>query len=120
LAATPDLNAELAAKGLPPIQYGIGLHAGEVIAANVGSSAHRQYDLVGDAANVGSRLCGQAGRSEIIFSGEVMAAVDTRVDAEPLGMLDLKGVGGRIVGYRICADGNGQHSASAGADRAGG
>jgi adenylate cyclase len=113
LAATPDLNAELAGRGLPPVEYGIGLHAGEVIAAHVGSSAHRQYDLVGDAVNVGSRLCGQAGRNEIILSGEVMTALDTPVDAEPLGVLDLKGVGGRIVGYRIRAEGNGQRAPSA-------
>jgi adenylate cyclase len=105
LAAAPQLHAELAKRGLPPVDYGIGLHAGEVIAAHVGSSAHRQYDLVGDAANVGSRLCGQAGAGEIVTSGEVMAGARFEVSAEPLGLLDLKGARGRITGYRIRANG---------------
>jgi adenylate cyclase len=104
LSAVPELRAELVNRRLPPVEYGIGLHAGAVIAAHVGSSAHRQYDLVGDAVNVGSRLCATAGPREIILSGEVMAALDSPIDAEPLGTLDLKGVGGRIVGYRIRAN----------------
>jgi class 3 adenylate cyclase len=103
LENAPALHAQLAGRGLPPVDYGIGLHAGEVIAAHVGSSAHRQYDLVGDAANVGSRLCGKAGRGEIVTSGEVMAASGLEVRAAPLGVLDLKGASGRITGYRLRA-----------------
>jgi adenylate cyclase len=103
LAAAPALHAELAAKGLPPVEYGIGLHAGDVIAADIGSSAHRQYDLIGDTINVGSRLCDHAKRSEIILSQQVMSAVDRQINAEMLGPLELKGVGSRIIAYRIRA-----------------
>jgi adenylate cyclase len=101
LDRAPALHAQLAERGLPPVDYGIGLHAGEVIAAHVGSTAHRQYDLVGDAANVGSRLCGQAGQCEVVTSGEVMTAAGLEVHAEPMGVLELKGASGRIAGYRL-------------------
>jgi adenylate cyclase len=104
LAAAPALHAELAAKGLPPVEYGIGLHAGDVIAADIGSSAHRQYDLIGDTVNVGSRLCNHAQRSELIFSQQVMSEADPQISAELLGPVELKGVGSRIIAYRISAE----------------
>jgi class 3 adenylate cyclase len=96
-----DLCAELAADGLPAIEYGIGVHVGPVIAADVGSSAHRQYDVLGDAVNIGARLCSYAREGEIVFSAQVRDAVDAGLEAEALGVLDLKGVGGRISGFRI-------------------
>jgi adenylate cyclase len=101
LADTEALHDELAAQGLPPVEYGIGLHCGEVICAHVGSSAHRQYDIVGDAANIGARLCSEAGRRELVTSGDVIAEAGLDVEAEPLGVLELKGVSARIEGYRL-------------------
>jgi adenylate cyclase len=103
LAATEALHAELAAEDLPPVEFGIGLHCGEVICAHVGSSAHRQYDIVGDAANIGARLCSAAGRRELVTSGEIMQAAAIEVDAEPMGVLELKGASGRIQGFRLRA-----------------
>lgn len=103
LDVAPAMNDELSSKGLPEVAYGIGLHAGEVIAADLGSSAHRQYTVLGDAVNIGARLCSHAGRGEILLSQEVFDAAGQIDDAEPLGVLDLKGAAGRIAGYRIRA-----------------
>lgn len=102
IAAAPGINAELTAAGLPEISYGIGYHFGEVIAAHVGSTTRRQYAVVGDTINVGSRLCGQAKADEIVCSQEVIDAVGGDLDdAEDIGELALKGVRRAVVGYRI-------------------
>jgi adenylate cyclase len=103
IAAGPYLSTTLQSDGLPPCRYGIGLHAGEVVAAHVGSRRRRQYSVVGDTVNIGSRLCGQAGSSEIICSEDLFEAANAPPNAEPLGDLALKGVSRRLVGYRIRA-----------------
>jgi adenylate cyclase len=103
LAAGPSLCTTLQSEGLPPCSYGIGLHTGEVVAAHVGSTRRRQYSVLGDTVNIGSRLCGQAGPSEIICSSDLFEAADAPTTAEPLGDLALKGVSRRVVGYRIRA-----------------
>jgi adenylate cyclase len=91
-AALPELNAELAERGLPGVAFGIGLHTGSVVAAHVGSSVRRQYSVIGDAVNVGSRLCAQARDHQIVFSQALADHLTTAVDAEPLGDIPLKGV----------------------------
>ena len=39
-----------------PIQYGIGIHAGEVIVGDIGFRGHTVFTALGDAVNVASRL----------------------------------------------------------------
>ena len=62
------LRSALKTDSLPPVYFGIGLHAGEVVAAHIGPPERRQYAVVGDAVNVGSRLCGLADAGEIVVS----------------------------------------------------
>src|SRR5262249_42156655 len=50
------LNHKLASEVREPIQYGIGIHAGEVIVGDIGFRGHTVFTAVGDAVNVASRL----------------------------------------------------------------
>lgn len=68
LRDTPQLDAKLEAAGLPAIQFGIGLHAGSVVASHVGPPDRRQYSVIGDPINVGSRLCGLARGGQVVAS----------------------------------------------------
>jgi len=52
------VNRILAEQGHAPLTHGIGVHTGEVVAANIGSPHRLSYALVGDAVNVASRLQG--------------------------------------------------------------
>ena len=50
------VNTEFADQGYAPLQHGIGIHSGKVVAANIGSPTRLSYALVGDTVNVASRL----------------------------------------------------------------
>lgn len=50
------VNRVFADRGHAPLQHGIGIHSGKVVAANIGSPARLSYALVGDTVNVASRL----------------------------------------------------------------
>jgi adenylate cyclase len=43
---------------VPPIQYGIGLHLGDVTYGNIGIPARLQFTVIGPAANEASRIEG--------------------------------------------------------------
>ena len=96
------LDARLAEQGLPPIRFGIGLHRGPVVAAHVGTADRRQYSVIGDTVNVGSRLCSQAGAGEVVASADVWSVVPDWVGANftSTERVDLKGVSHAVTIHR--------------------
>ncbi|WP_337995743.1 adenylate/guanylate cyclase domain-containing protein [Oleispirillum naphthae] len=54
------LNAERGGKGLFPIDFGIGLHLGEVTYGNIGVPRRLEFTVIGEAANRAARLQDQS------------------------------------------------------------
>ena len=100
----PDLHEQLAYLDIPAIQFGIGMNSGDVVAAHVGGGRRRQYDVVGDTVNLASRLCGQAGRGEIVIPESMLALLDTVPAHESMGAVQLKGLDDPVPLIRIVVE----------------
>ena len=87
-----ELDRDLADLEIPPVQFGIGMNAGFVVAAHVGGGRRRQYDIVGDTVNLASRLCGQAGKGEIVLPEAIVPRLTNPPETDSMGAVQLKGL----------------------------
>jgi class 3 adenylate cyclase len=92
IEAQVALDAQWAARGLPPFGLGIGLSTGPVAAALLGSEERLEYTLVGDTVNLAQRLQDLARPAGcLVFSEATRAALESAPDCEPLGEQAVKG-----------------------------
>jgi adenylate cyclase len=90
--ALPALNEQFARDGWPALSIGIGIHSGNVVAGNIGSSTRLNYTVLGDTVNLAARLeslCKYYG-VPLIVSGATMARCKGIVFRE-LDLVRVKG-----------------------------
>jgi adenylate cyclase len=100
LVTLRELQAEYKAKGLPDIDMGIGLNTGEASVGNMGSQTVRNYTVMGDTVNLGSRLEGinkEYGTRIVVSEFTYEEIKDTFICRE----LDLVRVKGKLKPVRI-------------------
>jgi adenylate cyclase len=102
--AAPELSERLAEMDIPPVHFGIGMNSGEVVAAHVGGGRRRQYDIVGDTVNIGSRMCGQAGKGDVVMPIDCYRLLSDPPRAESMGLVALKNVEQPMELMRVRAD----------------
>jgi adenylate cyclase len=87
------LNAKWAAEGRTPLDLGIGLNSGEMIAGNIGSSSIMSYTVIGDNVNLGARLesLNKDYKTRIIISDSTRGRLTGTYDIRPLGTVTVKG-----------------------------
>jgi adenylate cyclase len=99
--AVARLNQRWASEGRPEIRVGIGINHGEVFAGNIGSHRRLDYTVIGDAVNVASRLCAEAGPGEVLVTENFLQVVRGQVDHEFLPEMALKGKTQVVQVYRV-------------------
>ena len=100
------INEDFAARGLPEIRTGVGLHYGQVVAGNMGHSERMEYTVIGDTVNVASRLEGLTKDlgCDIVISGQLYELVKDRIEAEPIREYQVKGRAEPILVYQVLGE----------------
>jgi adenylate cyclase len=80
-------------KGGPDVSFGFGINTGPVVAGFLGAKGRMEYTVIGDSANVASRLTAAdiARRDQVVVSGETLAELGDDVEAVDLGAVAVKG-----------------------------
>lgn len=104
-AGLAKLNRTRTARGEPMLRHGVGLHFGEVVFGNVGSSARLDFTIIGDAVNVAAR-CAEETRAldvDYVATAEFVA----RFGADeflPIGTRELRGFAKPMALFGLAGD----------------
>ena len=97
--AVPEINLSLGQEEL--LKVGIGITTGLTLTTTVGSNDCKDYTVMGDVANIASRLESLAGPGEILVSDEVYKAVQGEYPDARKQELELKGITDPVVAYSL-------------------
>ncbi len=89
-----ELNAKLRGAGKPQLNYGVGVHLGDVMYGNIGTKKRLDFTVVGPAVNITSRLetlTKELGKS-VLVSGAFADAVCCSDELERIGLFPIKGL----------------------------
>ena len=108
LAATEiiaELKSELAAGSLPETRVGIGIHYGEAVTGNIGSSLRKQYSITGSVVIIASRIeqLNKKHNSQLLVSGEIYDKLsnDLKKEFSFVENATLKGSNNQISIYKF-------------------
>lgn len=98
--ALKKLNAEWQSQGKPEFYTRFGVHCGDCIVGNVGSSERMNYTVVGDSVNLASRLesANKFYRTSNLISETVFRAVKSNFLCCPIDVVAVKG---KVHGVRV-------------------
>lgn len=83
------------------IQVGIGVASGMAVAGCMGSSDRLNYTVLGERVNLASRLCGVAGKMEVVIDETTRTRLDSLAGVDELPPLTLKGFSGPVCAFKL-------------------
>ncbi|MBK9035769.1 MAG: adenylate/guanylate cyclase domain-containing protein [Myxococcales bacterium] len=112
LAALATWNRARIERGAAPVEVGIAIHAGDVVAGSIGSARKLEYTVIGDAVNVASRLEGlcKTFGARLVASGTLVAAAGAQARARWLDTLVLRGRAEPTEVYELLTDDDPRHA----------
>ena len=84
-----------------PVEIGIGIATGEMVAGCMGSENRLNYTVIGKNVNMASRLCSTARPMEALMDEATFSRIQGTIRAQPVRGLSLKGIGDGITAYRL-------------------
>jgi adenylate cyclase len=97
------VKQENKAGSIPPTKIGIGLHYGEAVIGNIGSSVRKQYSITGNVVIMASRIeqLNKRWHSQLIISREVFNELDAEVKTAfmPQKPAKVKGINRPVLLY---------------------
>ncbi|GAC1493183.1 MAG: adenylate/guanylate cyclase domain-containing protein [Candidatus Limnocylindrales bacterium] len=90
-------------KGGPDVSFGFGINTGPVVAGFLGALGRMEYTVIGDTANVASRLTSNdiARRDQVAVSGATLAELGDDVAVIDLGSIPVKGRAEPVACYQV-------------------
>jgi adenylate cyclase len=93
-AALAAYNDDLRARGLPELAVGIGIHRGPVVAGVLGTSALKEYGVIGRTVNVAARVeeLTRIHDTDVLVTAAVRAQCDPRFRLRAMPPAEAKGL----------------------------
>jgi adenylate cyclase len=72
--------------------FGVGIAQGYATLGRIGFEGRFDYAAIGTVPNLASRICSEAKPGQILISQRVFSAIEDLAEADPLGVVSLKGL----------------------------
>lgn len=91
--ALAELNSRRISRNAPPINIGMGLHAGNAISGTIGSAERMEYTVIGNTVNTASRIeaSTKAFGTDLLISEAVFIKLGESFKTEFVGAAEVKG-----------------------------
>ena len=83
------------------LDFGIGIAHGHATLGTIGNDGLFRYAAIGTVTNLAARLSDAAAGDQILISARVHAAVEHRIQSEPVGPLPLKGFARPVPAFNV-------------------
>lgn len=96
-------NGQRKTGNLSPVEMGIGIHTGLVLAGNMGAENRLNYTVLGSNVNLASRLCSAAKGMEILISESTLSEphIKDKILYEEVPPMTFKGFDVPVIVYRV-------------------
>jgi class 3 adenylate cyclase len=81
--------------------FGVGVASGYATLGVVGFEGRYDYTANGNVVNLAARLCDQAENGQILVNQKTYVEIESSVEAQPVGELQLKGVGKSVTAFNV-------------------
>jgi adenylate cyclase len=80
---------------------GAGIAVGHATLGRIGFEGRYDYGALGNVTNLAARLSDEASPGQVLLSQRAHAALDERVEAEPVAPLRLKGLSRPVTAFEL-------------------